>query len=105
VELAWQTGFYPDHKIPYNLCWRFSWGERMAQLRHALSGAVYTLVGDDTVRVENNGLTGLFTATGRHLEGELTHADPHMLVWLAGPQLPKDDPNARRSQRSWSSED
>jgi hypothetical protein len=77
----------------------------MAQLRHALSGALYTLIGENTVRVENNGLSGLFDATGRHLEGELTHADPHMLVWLAGPQLPKGDPKARQSQRSWQSED
>jgi len=77
----------------------------MAQLRHALSGALYTLVDDDRVRVEKNGLSGLFDASGRHLEGDLTHADPHMLVWLAGPQLPSRDSNPRRGPRSWPSED
>lgn len=77
----------------------------MPQLRHALSGALYTVVGPDRVRVENNGLSGLFDARGRHLEGDLKHADTHMLVWLAGPQLPARDPNARRSQRSWETED
>jgi len=77
----------------------------MAQLRHALSGAIYTLIDDNRVRVENNGLTGVFDASGRHLEGDLKHADPHMLVWLAGPQLPKGNPKARKSQRSWQAED
>lgn len=73
----------------------------MAQLKHALSGAIYTLIEDGVVQVDNNGLKGLFDAEGRHLEGELSHADPHMLVWLAGPQLPAADPMARRGQRSW----
>jgi hypothetical protein len=77
----------------------------MAQLRHALSGAVYTLVAENTVEVENNGLIGRFDATGRHLDGELTHADPHMLVWLAGPQLPRNNPMSRRGQRTWKRED
>jgi hypothetical protein len=76
----------------------------MAQLRHALSGALYTVIDDGRVQVENNGLRGIFDASGRHLEGELRHADPHMLVWLAGPQLPVTDRGARRSQRSWSEE-
>ena len=77
----------------------------MAVLRHALSGALYTVIGDNRVQVENNGLIGVFDATGQHIEGELRHADPHMLVWLAGPQLPVGDRQARRSQRSWSKED
>lgn len=77
----------------------------MSQLRHALSGALYTVIDDDRVEVENNGLSGIFDASGRHLEGELRHADPHMLVWLAGPQLPVSDKSVRRSQRSWSQED
>lgn len=76
----------------------------MAALRHALSGALYTVIDDDRVRVENNGLSGVFDAAGRHIEGELRHADPHMLIWLAGPQLPTGNRQARRSQRSWSEE-
>jgi hypothetical protein len=77
----------------------------MAQLRHALSGALYTVIDHDRVAVENNGLRGIFAADGRHLEGDLKHADPHMLVWLAGPQLPASGRPSRRSQRSWSEED
>jgi len=73
----------------------------MAQLRHPISGAMYTLVEGGLVEVDNNGLTGLFDAEGRHHSGELTHADPHMLVWLAGPQLPADDPKAQKGQRNW----
>ncbi len=76
----------------------------MSQLRHALSGALYTVIEEGRVQVENNGLQGIFDASGRHLEGELRHADPHMLVWLAGPQLAVSDKPARRSQRSWSEE-
>lgn len=76
----------------------------MSQLRHALSGALYTVIEEGRVQVENNGLQGIFDASGRHLEGELRHADPHMLVWLAGPQLAGSDKPARRSQRSWSEE-
>ena len=73
----------------------------MAQLRHPLSGAMYTLVEGGLVQVDNNGLKGLFDADGRHHSGELTHADPHMLVWLAGPQLPADDSKVPRGQRNW----
>ena len=74
----------------------------MAQLRHPLSGAIYTVVEGGLVQVDNNGLKGLFEADGQHHSGELTHADPHMLVWLAGPQLPAGDPMARKGQRNWS---
>ena len=73
----------------------------MAQLRHPLSGAMYTLLESGLVEVDNNGLKGLFDAGGRQHSCELTHADPHLLVWLAGPQLPADDPKAQRGQRNW----
>lgn len=74
----------------------------MSQLKHPLSGALYTVADDGLVEVDNNGLIGLFDAEGRHHSGELTHADPHMLVWLAGPQLPVDDPKSQKGQRNWS---
>ncbi len=77
----------------------------MAQLKHPISGATYTLIEDGLVEVDNNGLKGLFDAEGRHLSGKLTRADPHMLVWLAGPQLPADDPMAQKGQRNWAEED
>ena len=61
----------------------------MTVLKHPVSGAVYTLREDGLVEVENNGLKGTFAFDGRHQEGDLRQADPHMLVWIAGPQLPK----------------
>jgi len=61
----------------------------MRQRRHALSGALYDVNDDGTVSVTSrNGVTGTFTSDGRWLSGELTHADPHLCIWLAGPQLP-----------------
>ena len=62
----------------------------MPRLKHAMNGAMYTVQEDGLVKVENNGLTGVFAWDGRHQSGDLTYADVHMLVWLAGPQLPTD---------------
>ena len=59
----------------------------MAQLRHPLTGASYSLREDGLVEVDNNGLKGRFRFDGKHVSGELRMADPHMLLWLAGPQL------------------
>ena len=66
----------------------------MPQLKHPITGAVYTLREDGLVDVDNNGLQGVFTFDGRHQSGALRHADPHMLVWLAGPQLPEPETGA-----------
>lgn len=60
----------------------------MTVLKHPLSGATYTLREDGLVEVENNGLKGVFACTGQYQSGELRQADPHMLLWMAGPQLP-----------------
>ena len=68
----------------------------MARLRHPMNGAMYTLLDDGSVEVENNGLKGKFSWDGRHQDGDLTYADPHMLVWLAGPQLPDGSDPARK---------
>lgn len=62
----------------------------MTVLKHPLSGATYTLREDGLVDVENNGLRGVFAYTGQHKSGELRQADPHMLLWMAGPQLPAE---------------
>jgi len=67
----------------------------MPRLKHPANGAMYTLLDDGTVEVENNGLSGIFSWDGRHLGGELSYADVHMLVWLAGPQLPATAPTRR----------
>ena len=57
----------------------------MRKKRHPLSGAVYTDLGDGTVHVEKQGSEGVFdAATGAWISGKLTHADPHMLLWVGG---------------------
>ena len=67
----------------------------MPQLKHPISGALYSLEPNGLVKVENNGTTGYFTADGRYHSGEIKQADPHMVQWLAGPKLP-DGMAARR---------
>ena len=60
--------------------------------QHPLTGAMYELQEDGDVKtvkvVTRGGEEGVFTAEGVWIEGVLTHADPHMCLWLAGPQLP-----------------
>ncbi len=61
----------------------------MTRRKHPLSGAEYDVLDDGTVRVTaKDGTTGVFTADGDWLGGDLHHADPHLCGWLAGPQLP-----------------
>jgi hypothetical protein len=60
----------------------------MRSLTHPLSGAVYDLLEDGVIEVSKNGRTGRFSAHGLHLSGELRQADPHLCLWIAGPQLP-----------------
>jgi hypothetical protein len=60
----------------------------MPKRRHALSGALYEVGADGNVYVEKEGHRGVFTPTGRYLSGDLYSADPHMCLWLAGPQVP-----------------
>lgn len=57
---------------------------------HPISGAVYEEVGNGIVRVEDRakGKSGLFKFDGTWLEGDLTHADPHLLRLIGGPDLP-----------------
>lgn len=76
----------------------------MPALQHPLSGAIYRLRSDGLVDVENNGLCGVFYFDGRHHSGELTYADPHMLLWLAGPQLPDAASFNRRLKKATGAE-
>ena len=57
---------------------------------HPINGMIYEEVGDGTVRVQDaaNNLSGLFRWDGAWLEGDLTYADPHMLHYIGGPDLP-----------------
>ena len=69
----------------------------MAQMKHPITGAVYSALEAGTVEVDSNGLKGIFRYDGEHVSGELRFADPHMLLWLGGPQLPDGD-NIRRNR-------
>ena len=60
----------------------------MPKLKHAITGAIYSLESDGLVKVELNGATGWFGADGRHRRGTIRQADPHMIQWLGGPKLP-----------------
>ncbi len=68
----------------------------MPALKHPMTGAIYTLRDDGLVDVDNNGLCGVFYFDGRHHSGDLRYADPHMLLWLAGPQLVQGGDQVRR---------
>jgi hypothetical protein len=67
----------------------------MAQLRHAITGAIYTLEPNGLVKVDLNGAVGYFSADGRWQSGDIKQADPHMLLWVGGPKLP-DGMGSRR---------
>lgn len=59
---------------------------------HPISGAVYEAIGDGLVRVEDKakGKWGVFRFDGTWIEGTLTYADPHMLIYIGGPDLPPE---------------
>jgi len=58
---------------------------------HPITGGMYEDLGDGRVRVEDprTGGYGIFTWNGSWLEGDVTHADLHMLVYIGGQDLPK----------------
>jgi len=49
---------------------------------------MYKKLDDDLIEVEHEGRKGVFQTDGRHVRGELKVADPHLLVFMAGPALP-----------------
>ena len=56
-----------------------------AVLRHPLNGMVYEDAGNETVRVTTpKGLSGLFTAKGKYIEGELKDANQHLCILVGG---------------------
>jgi phenylpropionate dioxygenase-like ring-hydroxylating dioxygenase large terminal subunit len=59
---------------------------------HPISGFIYQEVGGGLVRVEDreHGPTGLFRWDGTWIEGDLTHADPHLLNYVGGPNVPPE---------------
>jgi hypothetical protein len=66
----------------------------MRSIRHPLSGALYDLQLDGTIRVEKDGKVGIFRANGTRVSGDLYSVDPHLCVWIGGRELPS------RSRRS-----
>jgi len=58
---------------------------------HPITGGMYEDLGDGRVRVEDprTGGYGIFTWNGSWLEGDVTHADLHMLVYIGGQDLPE----------------
>ncbi len=54
--------------------------------RHPMSGHVYERAELNRVRVTNlDGAESFFDADGNHLEGPQTQADPHLCMWVGGP--------------------
>jgi phenylpropionate dioxygenase-like ring-hydroxylating dioxygenase large terminal subunit len=58
---------------------------------HPISGALYQAIGDGLIRVEDKakGKWGVFRWDGTWIEGDLTYADPHLLIYVGGPDLPE----------------
>jgi phenylpropionate dioxygenase-like ring-hydroxylating dioxygenase large terminal subunit len=64
-------------------------GRLYTKLRHALTGHVYEAMADGLVSVTNHrGEVSRFKPDGTWVEGPLTQADPNMLNWIGGKQLP-----------------
>jgi hypothetical protein len=52
-----------------------------------MSGAIYELQADGSIKVEHRRRIGRFHPDGRHHSGELKQADLHLLGWIGGKQL------------------
>lgn len=57
---------------------------------HPITGALFQALGDGLVRVDDKakGKSGVFRFDGTWIEGELTYADHHLLMYVGGPDLP-----------------
>ena len=60
---------------------------------HPLTGTIYAQLEGGRVRVQKQGSDsyGVFTWRGEWLEGDVTQADPHMLLYIGGPDLPPEN--------------
>jgi hypothetical protein len=60
----------------------------MRSIRHPLSGAIYDLTSEGTIKVTaSDGKSGIFTANGTYVSGDLYFADPHLCGWIGGREL------------------
>ena len=71
----------------------------MRKKQHPLSGALYEELGDGLVRVTKQGTSGVFRWDGGWVEGDLTYADPHLLIWVGGRSLPPAGAQGTRPER------
>ena len=79
---AIRTGALEGSGVPD---WEPLAGSNTALVRHPLSGWVYADAGDGHVRVTTpKGKSGLFTAKGKWLEGELKDANQHLCILVGG---------------------
>jgi len=60
----------------------------MPKLEHPLTRGVYESRDDGLVMVTEGGKQGVFDLSGRWKSGELRYADPHMILWVGGAQVP-----------------
>ena len=56
---------------------------------HPLSKAIYDVRPDGNLDITQGERSGVFTANGVRVEGDLYNVDIHLCHWLAGPQLPE----------------
>ena len=64
-------------------------GRLYTRFRHPITGHIYERSGFNRVEVTDlEDHVSVFDAHGMWIEGELTHADPHLCLWI-GEQLPK----------------
>ena len=59
----------------------------MKGIVHPFSRALYEQDGEGHVRVTDGDRVGLFTTTGKWIEGELRECDPQLCGWVGGPQI------------------
>ena len=55
---------------------------------HPFSGMTYEELGEGKIRVVKEDRYGVFDWQGHWFEGSITHADPHFLQFVGGPNLP-----------------
>lgn len=71
----------------------------MAKFPHPFDNEIlYEPQEDGTVIIDDRGKTGLFTAEGVHISGDLRHSDPQMCNWVTNIPDPATQAIAGRSK-------
>jgi phenylpropionate dioxygenase-like ring-hydroxylating dioxygenase large terminal subunit len=64
-------------------------GKQFCRYRHPMSGFIYERADYDVVHViDNDGNVSVFNSDGVWVSGPITQADPHLCLWIGGPQVP-----------------